>query len=329
MYFFLRSPRWTDAVLAAVCFSVAIYAYSPARVTLIFLGPLLLWVKQPDFKVTLRYLAVFGATGLLLCLPLVIGTVQGSLLSRYAVVGVFSPAHLRDTGFVAALGEFLANIRLSLAPDFLFVSGDADLRQSTQFTGQFSWLDTFALLLGVGLLARAVVRSGQLPLNRFAVVCGAGFVIGIIPAALTVGGTHPTRGSECWPFLALLTGFIVSRAEQRWAWALPAGALVAVAFSVGFLRDYFVVYPETVRGDFHVARLEAAEYGRATGDWRRLARWTRTDPPVSVRYYLIAYGGRSFEESGRLLEKLRAELTTESSPLSARPIEARPAPAPK
>ena len=312
MYFFLRSPSWKDAIVAAVCFSVAIYAYSSARVTLLFLGPLLVWVKQVEIKVTFRYLAVFAGTGLFLCVPIIMGIFQGAVLSRYAVVGVFSPAHLRVVSFAAACEEFLSNIRLSLAPDFLFVSGDADIRQSTQFTGQFSWLDTFALLLGVGLLGLAVIRNGQLPLNRFVVVCGAGFVIGTFPAALTMGGTHATRGSECWVFVALLTGFILARAEQRWSWAVPVGAFVAAAFTVGFARDYFLVYPETVRGDFHVARLEAAEYGRATGDWRRLARWTRADPPLSVRYYLMAYGGWSFEESGPLFEKLRADLAAEA-----------------
>lgn len=313
MYFFLRSPSWKDAMIAAICFSIAIYAYSSARVTLLLLGPLLLWVKQPEAPATPRYLAAFLGTGLVLCLPMIFGILHGPVLSRYAVVGVFSPVHVRAAGLPTAFGEFLDNIRQSLAPDFLFVSGDADLRQSTQFTGQFSWLDTFALLLGVVLLMLGIIRSRRLALNRFIVLCGAGFVIGIVPAALTLGGTHPTRGSECWPFLALVTGFILARAEQRWTWALPAGAAVAAAFAVGFLRNYFLVYPETVRGDFHVARLEAAEYGQATGDWRRLARWTRADPPLSVRYYLIAYGGKNFEESGRLYEQLQADLAAESA----------------
>lgn len=309
MYFFLRSPAWMDAIIAAICFSVSVYAYSSARVTLLFLVPILLWVKRPDQKLTFRYLAAFGFTGLFLCAPLIIGALQGTLLSRYAVVGLFSRAHLEDTSFATALGEFLYNVRLHLAPDYLFISGDANLRHSTQFTGEFSWLDMFALLLGVVLVGLATVRSGRLPANRFIVLCVAGFVVGIIPAALTMGGVpHAIRGSDCWPFVALLTGFMLAQAEQRWSWALPACALVAVAFAVGFLRDYFQDYPRRARDDFQVARLEAAEHGQATGDWQLLARLTRNDPPLAVRYYLMAYAGRSFEESARLFDGLVPEL---------------------
>lgn len=305
MYFFLRSPKLPDGIAAAVCFSISVYAYSSARVTLFFLVPLLLWVKRPDGKATFRYLAAFAATGLVLCSPIIIGALQGTLLSRYAVVGIFSPTNLKDTSLPAAFGEFSYNIRLHLTPDYLFINGDANLRHSTQFTGQFSWLDTLALLLGLVLFGLAAARSGRLPINRFVVLCGGGFVVGTFPAALTLEGVpHSIRGSGCWPFVALLTGFALTRAEQRWAWALPTCAVVAVLFASGFLRDYFQAYPKRARDDFQVTRLEAAKLGQATGDWRTLARLTRTDPPMAIRYYLMTYAGRSFEESSRLFDGL-------------------------
>src|SRR6185503_12093383 len=111
------------------------------------------------------------------------------------------------------------------------------------------------------------------------------FVVGIFPSALTWDGVpHAIRGSECWPFVALLTGFIIAQAEQRWTWALPACALVAVVFAAGFLRDYFQAFPLRARDEFQVARKEAAEHGRTTGDWRPFILFTRSDPPTAVRY---------------------------------------------
>ncbi len=304
MYFFLRSRTSADAIAAAVCFSVSAYAYSSARVILPFLFPLLLWVRQPEGKITFRYLAFFGSTGLILCAPIILGALQGTLLSRYAVVGIFSPGNLQGTSLSAAFGEFFYNIRLHLAPDYLFLNGDANLRHSTQFTGQFSWLDTSALVLGLVMFGLAAFRSGHLPKDRFIVLCVIGFVVGIFPAALTLDSPHSIRGSGCWPFVALLTGFILMRAEQRWSWALPVCAAVALVFSWGFLRDYFQAYPGRVRDEFQVARLEAAEHGRATGDWQRLARLTQNDPQPAIRYYLMAYAGRNFEESGALFKGL-------------------------
>lgn len=305
MYFFLRSPKAIDGIVAAFCFSVAVYAYSSARVTLPFLVPLMLWVKWPGQQVSFRYLAGFMGTGLLLCSPMIIGTIQGTLLSRYTVVGIFTPAHLQGASLSAVLAEFVSNIAQHLFPDYLFISGDANLRHSTQFTGQFSWLDSSALMVALVLFGQAAIRTGRLPVNRFVVFCVAGFLVGILPAALTHQALpHSIRGSACWPFVALLTGFAIGRAEQRWPVALPAFTLVAAIYSVGFLWHYFQVYPREARDWFNATRLEAAEHGRASGDWQRLEKLTRNYPPLAVRYYLIVYAGKSFEESGRFFEGL-------------------------
>ncbi len=191
MYFMLRSPKLADAILAAFCFSLSAYADAQVQVVLPFLVPLLFWVKQPESKLTLAYVAVFAIIGLVLCAPTLLGLLHGTLLARYAVVGVFSPAHLQYRGVASSWSEFLYNLRLHLAPDYLFQTGDANLRHSTQFTGEFSWLDTFALLLGLVLFGVAAARTRHLPINRFVVLCVAGFVLGIIPAALTWEGRAP------------------------------------------------------------------------------------------------------------------------------------------
>jgi hypothetical protein len=294
-YFFLRSPRLADAVLAAVCFSIAAYAYAAARIVLPPFYFLLWWTARDQREVKLSYHAAFFVTGAVACLPLALATLNGPLMSRYGSVGIFTPEYRQQAGITnlpGVVGIFFKNVALHFSPAYLFVHGDANLRHSTQIAGELSWLDIGALTAGAVLIALRVTRGPRGPVDRFLVTCAVGTLLGVIPAALTWEGLpHSVRSCASWGFFALLTAGILSELDRRWKATLPAIAIVALAFALRFFPDYFNAYPARAAGAFDVPLRTAAENGRRTGDWNEFDGIVTTYPATVASYYRMTVGG--------------------------------------
>lgn len=294
-YFFLRSPRLVDAVLAAGCFSLAAYAYPAARLVLPPLYILLWWAARGERRFRPGYHAAFFLTGAVACLPLALATLNGPLMSRFGSVGILTADFRRQagiTGMPGVLGVFIKNIALHFSPAYLFVSGDANLRHSTQHAGELSWLDAAALAAGAALVVMRLVRGPRGPVDRFLVCCAAGALFGVVPAALTWEGLpHSVRSCVSWVFFSLLTAGILSELDRRWKATLPAIAVISLAFSLRFFPDYFNAYPSRAAGVFDVPLRIAAENGGRTGDWNEFDGIVATYPATVGSYYRITIGG--------------------------------------
>ena len=301
-YFFLRAASWRDAIVAAAFLSLAAYAYPSGRIVLPALVALLAWVKHGNRELRAANLATFFAAGLLLCLPLAIQTFRGGLMARYEAVGLFSPqyrhAHGLDGPRVWLV--FVQNCLLQFSPDYLFVHGDANLRHNSQFSGELSWLDAAALVLGLAFLATRWRAARPAKWDRVVVFAMIGFVVGVLPAAITWEGLpHALRSAACWPFAALLTGRVVARLEGEWRWAPPLLAGVAAAFAVAFLYHFFAIYPVQAQPYFQSLVRDAAEYGQATGDWDKFRDAARAEAydPHACRYFLTQYAGMDCDQA--------------------------------
>ncbi|HZZ57336.1 MAG TPA: hypothetical protein VFE31_05860, partial [Opitutaceae bacterium] len=239
------------------------------------------------------FVAVMLGVGAVLCLPILIGALRHTLTGRYEEVGMLTQGY-RDAHGLHTWWEIadavLANIGAHLTAGYLFVHGDHNPRHSTGWVGELSWIDDAALVLGLLLMARTIWRRGRLRVEPFFLLCLAGFVIGTLPAAITMEGIpHALRSCCCWPFMALISGCILERADARWCWTAAATALVAAAFAAGFYRNYFNVYPHQVGGAYDEDVKHAAVVGRDRGDWSGFIRLAPHITPRLTEYYLIQY----------------------------------------
>lgn len=153
VYMFVRGLRTESAstmALSALAFALALYSYQSS------------WAQVPLLIAALAVAAVyarrsfvpragltFGVVILVACVPLLVLLMSGGLMKRAADVSVFS-----DDAVIGSL-RFARNYLLHFSPDFLFWSGDSNLRHGVGDFGQLSWLDLFAILVGAGTLWKA------------------------------------------------------------------------------------------------------------------------------------------------------------------------------
>lgn len=307
-YFLLQGGRAPCALASGLCLALAMHSYPPALAQVPLAVPLLFWFARKRGGVPRTGLLLAGSSFLLVSIPLAWLALAGRAGERLRSVGIVNPgASLQEAG------TFVRNLLLHLDPGFLFVSGDHNLRHSTQFTGQLGWLDSFALALAVALWAVGRLRKSSaspgaprrmhaLPL--FFLVNAA---IGVVPAALTRDGLpHALRSIGAWPFVSLLTGYALWTGLDRLRVLLPLAAAVSLAFATGFTTHFFAVYPETARTWFDAKLRDLASAARTRKDWQAvLAHFPQRG--VQVRYFLMTrVPGQTCSRSERTVSRLLA-----------------------
>ncbi|HLK93304.1 MAG TPA: glycosyltransferase family 39 protein [Polyangia bacterium] len=302
VYLFLRSPRVGWALAAGVVMALAAYTYPPVRLQAVFVTLLLLVLERKRLRLP-RMAAFFGALAIL-CIPLLRKMLDPDFMGRTRTLMIVNPDYIEAnrghlTSWVFVVKQLLDNLYEHLRPSFLFFTGDANLRHSTQIMGELGWLDILALgCLGwaIGLLISRTFRVGRVadqPPSRLWLVAGAAALaaaFGVLPAALCWEGLpHMGRSIGAWPAVALCTGAILSVA---WSCSplVPALAVVlAVAQTVHFVPYYFRVYPKDSFEAWEGPLRRAAEQR----DLATFARLAQPYSPLGFRYYLIRNFGDS------------------------------------
>jgi len=299
IYFFVCSDKYINAVISGVFFCAAMYSYPPARLFIpLLILPLiyLRWnLKQRNFY----FIGIVLIALALLSIPLVAGTLNGEYTGRFSKIGIFSEEFLAKLGkskTVADLtGIFIHNYLKHLNPDFLFFSGDTNYVYSTGHFGLLSWLDSAAFLTGGIFLIFYVIRKVK---NKTAVsqsragaviFLTAGIVLSIVPSALTWQDIpHSLRIICIWPFLSLLTGYIVAQLSEK---IPPAQYLVIVLVGVFvwiYGKHYFNVYPAQAYWMFNSNTKEEVLNAKTKEDWMKfMVRYRHQN--FHLRYYLMNY----------------------------------------
>ncbi len=274
LWLYLRARRLGDArrfALAGAAFGLILYSYTPAKLLLpAFLAALALveWLDArvvnaikkrildhvatlpappvklpgmdetpvPRVAVTRPDVVAFGTAFLLIIAPMVVAQIQNfeAIQTRFRAVSVFTAEHPLE----AIVHSYLVH----LDPGFLFVRGDANLRQGVPGWGLL--LLASAPFVALGLL-RALARHRE-PESR---LLFAWLVIYPLGAALTVEGIpHATRSILAAPLFAILAAMGVALVLDRMLGArsrvltVVLAVLILAGNAAWCFKDYFLDY---------------------------------------------------------------------------------------
>ena len=256
--FFLVVALWTcyqyrRSPLTALMFSIAAYSYSPLRISI----PILL-IFLPDIgrreKIHICFWGLLFAIPLLFQMQIPEFTARSELMSLW---GNYPSNQFKalNTWELVLVGfkQFFSHLSFQ----FLFFSGDQNIRHSIQYFGELSWLDLFAITAGIILLINSLFRNS---FNTFSdqdkkllTISVLGIVANIVPAALAnQGAPHALRSIGCWPFYALLTGCILNilgRLISTRVVYISTYFISLIFFSI-FIFKYFFEYPNPAKEYF-------------------------------------------------------------------------------
>lgn len=299
---------------AGICLSMACYTYPPIRAQIPILWaalfiPSLLHRRWPEYLITSLFMAMWLS-------PLLIGTFSGDLQARFRMESIFNEDNLRAMGLSGPTGSlylFVSNFLQHFSWTYLAVSGDANLRHSTQWQGQWSWAGIVAIPLSVLLFqALASVRvPGHTKEDhawprpywssfitafasersmRWLPFIALGTIAGIVPAALTATGIpHSLRSIGSQPFVAIMAGIVWFNIMTRLKTGSWLFLVTIILSSRRFLFDFFLHYPQRAffkfDGPQHQLLLSIAESGSSGNMQDRVAAIDATYPSWSTRYY--------------------------------------------
>lgn len=310
VYLFLRSRRVGWAIGGGVMMALAAYTYPPVRIQAALVTLLLLAVERKRLRPA-RLVAFLGSM-IALAIPLILRMFDSNFLGRTKALSILNAAyvganrgHLTPASFVVM--QLLDNLLAHLRPSYLFFTGDANLRHSTQIMGELGWLDILgAACLGVAisvLILRAfhLGRGGDPPPSRLWLVAGCAalaFGFGVLPAALCSEGIpHALRSMGAWPAVALFTGATLSAVWSRSPFVPLLALALAVAQTVHFVPYYFRDYPKDSYEAWGGALRESADRKDLAAFTREVRSHLDWYSALGIRYYLIRDFGETCASS--------------------------------
>jgi 4-amino-4-deoxy-L-arabinose transferase-like glycosyltransferase len=308
LVFWLSMSGRVSAVAGGICLAFAMYTYPPVRVQAPLIVLALIWKRRAIPALTWSRIFIFGTAFAVVSLPLVYLTVSGEIQGRFQLLSIFgghpdNPTQGWSPPYIAL--HFVFNLLKHFDPRYLFVSGDANLRHSTQWFGILSWADSLAILLVTWRIVAKTPASGRPGLRvrdwgmptSLLLVGSVGYLAGIVPAALTWESLpHALRSIGSWPFLSILTGTVLASVTQNRR-RLELLSL-AVAWLCGALLVFvhLSVYRTDARRAFDYEVVESAKRAAATGDWQQFDDFTRYYPPLAADYHRIRFGAAECPE---------------------------------
>lgn len=324
LYFVLSGQRFRNYALAAVFFALSMYGYPPMRLSV----PLLImlvwgytWLAartQGEGGVQKRFFFLLLLILAVLIAPMVKLILDGSLTRRFNEISIFADSSAWKAGWWPGVrhyaGMFGKNFVLHLSPDYLFIKGGGNGINLARGGGILAWHEVIGLLAVAAIFIKAVwhkIRGMRPVLGRGACWCLfllAGFLLGIVPSALTTSDLpNSLRMMVSWPFAVLLASYGLWRMTEKWTLLSVPVLAVAVVFASFYLKDYFKNY-NSYAGHWYQPWVKARALSAKTEmDWISFVASIHGQD-YHVRYYLMRYHKDSCSSSREKYEQMRAFL---------------------
>ena len=257
LYFFLKAFQNSKYFyLSALFFALMPWVYSTAKLFVPLLGTALVFLSWKELRKAKKK-DLFGSLVffVVLSIPIIYSIAFGGGSQRFGYISVFTdPTIEHEVGvardvdawnnsifsrsfhnkFVVWSGATVDNFIRAYSVDFLFVTGDINLRHSIEDVGLFYKVEFLALLLGT------IYFFGSKVDRKIKIFVVFWLVAGVVPAAITRdGGHHATRLILILPPLIFLISYGVLKL-LRYPILLVIYCLLLSVFFLHYQHQYWV-----------------------------------------------------------------------------------------
>jgi 4-amino-4-deoxy-L-arabinose transferase-like glycosyltransferase len=242
------------SVLSGVFLAASMYSHHAGKPTTAL--TLVLFVSAFNFTLLKRwrYFLSFVGCFVLSLVPMMIYVYGNpvSMTSRFNTISVW-----RDNpGLYETVIRIIERYFYYFSPQFLFISGDANVAHSTQYAGT---LFLFLLPFIIAGIYRAIRYFKANPFYRFIILALIGYPTA---AMLTIGFGHSTcciNGTVYFMLLALLGFSVLWRKRKKFGIILAISLALSVCEIPYYLHTYFNKYDKSSRWIFNAAVFEAVQ----------------------------------------------------------------------
>lgn len=293
MLFFFKSNQDKKnyfLILSFILFGITTYTYNGAKVFIVLFIPLLLFSQRNYLLKQKKYLffsvmIFFGFLAMNLLDPRLSG------INRFKQLDFIQADIVKTISYqvtkVYPLGKVELTARQYLTyfyPKFLFISGDTNLRHSTQAVGQVYWMELLPVFFGVFFLFKKEPKLALLILGWF--------LLAPIPGSFTREAPHASRGMfilGVWHILAA-TGiyYLYSLSRNYKKYFIIIFFVLMFATLINYYIYYLHEYPKVSSESWKYGYKQAVEYiGRNYQNYDLIVM-TRSygEPQIFTLFYL-------------------------------------------
>jgi 4-amino-4-deoxy-L-arabinose transferase-like glycosyltransferase len=292
-YYFLEfytEKKFVKLIFSIIFLSLSFYAYATARMLVPFLGAGIFFVyKKEIFNLGLKKISILILLTSILLSFFVVDMLKGGSIHRFSYLNIFSDSNLKfeidrqrllDTisnkeqtvGMkpifsslifhnkpLSWINTIINNYFSALSSNFLFLSGDQNMRHNFPKTGQLYLIYFPLLLIGLFFSIKQLIektKNNLLSVDNKILLCFLFWLIlSPIPSSITYdGGGHATRLFLMLPPLIFfvsygLYNFINFGFVKKYKIFKVIIVLIILSESINYFHKYFVHYP-IISGDF-------------------------------------------------------------------------------
>ncbi len=283
--------------IAFISFGISLYSY---HASLVVVFPLVIILTVFYFHDLLKTGKYFIVAIILFAIFTLIMFSNSALLgtARISQTSIAKDKIVKTSLYQRTSNEILGRIEvtfnqylLHLSPQYLFLTGGANKKFSTQVVGEFYPIDFPLLVIGfLGLLWGVISRSVRWKI--FLVLLGWA-VLAPIPASLVEEAPHPARAlfmMGSWNIIAAFGFYLVASVYKKISFKIIVSGIVLMillAFFYNYLMDYYKNYANKYSIDWQYGMKQIVEYSKDhNGYFQVYTTDIRFQPYIFFLYYL-------------------------------------------